>query len=115
MKTVRPLVLAVVACLLAGCAHIKYNPSYIRSAGINTTARYQGKLLIYTTPKEDSFVYKGRPKSATGILWRLHVPLGEYTKGAANEVYGHLFEFGYEDVASVGASSATQLTVVAHP
>ena len=116
MKIIKYLVLPFVACLLAGCAHTTtYNPSYIRSAGITTVPRYSGKLLIYNTSQENNFIFKGGPESLTGFAWHLHVPLGEYTKGAAGEVYGHLFKLGYENSETINTDKNGKFSAIMHP
>lgn len=100
---------------LAGCTHVTaYNPSYIRSSGIETVSRYPGKLLIYNTPLENKSEFKGGPKSVTGFAWTLDVPLGEFNKGAAGEIYGRLFSDGYENATNLNSTDADRFRAIFH-
>ncbi len=95
-KTLRLVILAFGVVFFAGCKTVAYNPSFIRPVAQSVEPRYPGKLLILTTPSDDQFVFRGRPHSLTGVAWKLKVPFGEITKKASGEIYGHLFQSGYE-------------------
>jgi hypothetical protein len=95
-NNVRLLFLVIAFGLVAGCKTVVYNPSYIRPVAQTVEPRYPGKLLILTTPADDQYVFQGHPDSLTGVAWKLKVPFGEMTKKASGEIYGHLFQSGYE-------------------
>ena len=101
------------AVLCAGCKTVTYNPSYTRPVTMKITPRYSGKLLLYTTSAEDKFVFHGHSKSFTGIAWDLKVPLGKMSKEMAGDIYGHLFEAGYEFGSQVDTNSGYAL--ILHP
>ena len=96
MNKIIPALLLLNAILCAGCKTVEYNPSYIRPVAQSVEPRYPGKLMILTTSSEDQFVFQGHPDSLTGVAWNLKVPFGEITKKASGEIYGHLFQSGYE-------------------
>jgi len=102
----------VVASILTGCHTVAYNPSYIRPVAQTVAPRYPGKLLILTAPADDHLVFQGHPQSLTACMWSLHVPFGEIAKKASGEIYGHLFQSGYE-FGSVADSH--RFTVTIHP
>ena len=89
-----------------------YNPSYIRPVAQTVAPRYPGKLLILTTTADDHYVFHGHPDSLTGVAWNLKVPFGEIAKKSSGEIYGHLFQSGYE----FGSEPETnQYVVTIHP
>jgi S1-C subfamily serine protease len=113
-KTWRLVLLVFGAALLAGCKTVAYNPTYTRPVAINIVPRYQGKLLLFTTPSDDKFVFHGHPKSVTGVAWNLKVPLGEMSKKMAGDIYGHLFEAGYEFGHEIDTNN-NRFVVILHP
>lgn len=82
--------------LCVGCKTVDYDPNYTRFATTNIVAKYHGELLLFTTSSDDKFIFHGHPDSLTGTAWNLSVPLGEMSKKIAGDIYGHLFEGGYE-------------------
>ena len=111
-KILKLVFLVFAAALITGCKTVAYNPSYIRPVAQSIEPRYPGKLLILTTPSEDQFVFHGHPDSLTGCAWNLKVPFGEIEKKASGEIYGHLFESGYE-FGSVANTNRFAVTI--HP
>jgi hypothetical protein len=111
LKSVRLIFWACTAALITGCHTVAYNPSYIRPVAQTVEPRYPGKVLIFTTPAEDKFVFQGHPNSFTGCTWSLHVPFGEITKKTSGEIYGHLFQAGYE----TGNVVENRFAVTIHP
>jgi hypothetical protein len=102
--------------LVAGCSSTAtYNPSYFRSATITTVPRYQGKLLLFTSVFDDSYIFQGHPESFTGSAWNLNVPLGEFSKKMSGEIYGHLFDEGYESVNVIDPNNAQHFAAIIHP
>ena len=95
-KILKVAFLTLAAAFIAGCKTVAYNPSYIRPVAEGVTPRYPGKLLILTSPSEDQYVFHGHPDSLTGCAWNLKVPFGEMVKKSSGEIYGHLFQSGYE-------------------
>jgi hypothetical protein len=113
-KITIPVLALFVLILCAGCKSVDYNPTYTRPLTSGILPRYQGKLLIYTTPSDDDFVFHGHPKSVTGIAWKLKVPLGKMSKKMAGDIYGRSFGAGYEFGGALDINN-NGFVVILHP
>lgn len=97
--------LAAAAALLIGCSTTaSYKPSAIHLPQVAPDARLPGKLLIYTTTEDENYTYKGSGKSLTSLGYTMVVPFGRIVKSMAGDVYGPLFDEGY-DFANVTTST----------
>jgi len=88
--------LAAMSLLCAvGCSTtVYYNPDlvsrHIQQVGTPTA----GKVLIYSTPKEEAYVYSGRPTTFVGSAVTAHIPFGRMTRKIAVETFDKAFSGG---------------------
>jgi hypothetical protein len=72
-----------------GCAHeMEYKPKYIHVPVFDPAHKFDGKCAVYTSSRDDSYVYQGYPSSAYGSTDTYKIPLGLITKNAAIRVFG---------------------------
>lgn len=101
-RIMRPLVGAIVASALAGCAMTgTYNAGYLSAARRPAAAQVDGKVLVVTTPQDDAYSYTGNPTSFTGGATTLTMPLGSIVKEAAVAAFADKFKGGADAAAQV--------------
>lgn len=81
----------ILAVTLSGCVyHVAYNPSYLPSPP-SFPDPLPGKAMLYTSPSDDAYTFKGRPSSFTGGGSQLEIPLGMMSKQIAQNILNRLF------------------------
>jgi hypothetical protein len=96
MSRIAAVALTVVT-LLTGCTYTtQFNRSHFAGPPVPEDERVDGRVLVITSPADDSYVYTGHPSSLTGGGTNLTLPLGEITREAAVTAFGDLFRGGAE-------------------
>ena len=96
----------------AGCTTTAaYKPSTVEIAQVRPENRLPGKLFIYTTSKDDEFIYEGAGKSITSTGHSMRVPFGKMVKLLAGDVYGKLFDSGYDLGNTIPSGSVYDLII----
>jgi len=100
-KRVVRLLAAVCVLSATGCSTtVFYNPTLvedrIQPVGVSTP----GRVLIYTTAKQDAYVFKGRPTTFVGSAVVAKIPFGRMT----HEIAVATFDKAFSDGAVAGRS-----------
>ncbi len=73
---------------LLGCTHVmEYKPKYLGTTKVDKKQTLVGKCAIYTTSRDDSYIFQGPPGSVFSSAETLKIPLGLITKNAAIRVF----------------------------
>ena len=84
-----------IGMLFAGCAFkAQYKPELLATQLSLIEAKFDGKALVFTEPKEDLTLYKQGPSSFTGAATSLSVNVGGYLKEISVEVFSRFFKEG---------------------
>jgi hypothetical protein len=101
----------VVALLVSACAYVgTYHPSAF-DGFTSADPPLQGKVLIYSTAKDDAYVYTGHPTSWAGSANTLTLPLGEITRHAAEAAFGSQFSGGFDSANTLDAPGAHDFVI----
>ncbi len=103
MSVKRCLQLLAAASVLwaTGCSTtVFYNPVLVADRIQPVGAPTSGRVLIYTTAKQDAYVYKGRPTTFVGSAVVAKIPFGRMT----HEIAVATFDKAFSDGAVAGRS-----------
>ena len=95
VKHVLQLLAAVGVLSATGCSTtVFYNPGLVAQRIQQVGAPTPGRVLIYTTPEQDAYVYKGRPTTFVGSAVTAHIPFGRMTHEIAVAAFDGAFSQG---------------------
>lgn len=109
-----PRVLLLILSFLVsfGCTHdMEYKPKYLGTPVFDQVHKFDGKCAIYTTSRDDSYVFQGYPSSVYGSAETLKIPLGLITKNAAVRV----FDAVCDEVSTVDSLDGRDYDVAIYP
>ena len=89
-----PLVVAILLLLSACTTPLSYNPQYQGRLRPIPGAQAEGRIVILTSPADDSYVFTGNPTSFTGGATKISIPLGLITKEISHNAFVRILKDG---------------------
>ncbi len=99
------LITVIGIILLNGCVsgkhELRFNPEYYVENSISVGSKLMRSGIVYTTEKDDAFVYQGKADSYIGRKALFDISVGKMTKEIAVKVMGAKFKKGVKTTSFV--------------
>jgi len=109
---VRVLVILAIAALQGCTGTVAYKPEYLGDSPVIYGKPLEGKALLYLSPQDRTYVFKGGPTTFAGSASTVTLPLGLITQQVGKEALGHFYSGGIEIVETLADARQDDAVVV---